>query len=445
MFKKILIANRGEIALRIICACRELGVKTVIAHSQADSDSLPVLHADEHVCIGPPSCAESYLNIAAVRTAAEISGVDAVHPGYGFLSEQPALAEACEAIGVAFVGPPPRVLRLLGDKSLARETMAQAGLPIVPGTTSFESPTEGESLGEALGFPLMVKATSGGGGRGLRVLRSFDELRLALPSACREAEAAFGDRRLYLERYLEDSRHVEFQILADGDRVVNLGERECTVQRRHQKLLEEAPSTVLTAPSRRRLGGLVAAASKLVGYRNAGTFEFLIDGRGDPFFIEVNARVQVEHPVTEMVSGVDIVKEQIRVAADQGLSIRQEDVRLAGHAIECRVNAEDPDTGTPSPGLIRRFSVPGGPGVRVDTYAHADCMVWPHYDGLVAKVVTHGCDRNEAIARMRRALEMTVIEGIDTTVSLHLRILRDANFLAGEFTTSYVDQLVNRR
>ena len=445
MFKKILIANRGEIALRIICACRELGVKTVIAHSQADSDSLPVLHADEHVCIGPPSCAESYLNIAAVRTAAEISGVDAVHPGYGFLSEQPALAEACEAIGVAFVGPPPRVLRLLGDKSLARETMAQAGLPIVPGTTSFESPTEGESLGEALGFPLMVKATSGGGGRGLRVLRSFDELRLALPSACREAEAAFGDRRLYLERYLEDSRHVEFQILADGDRVVNLGERECTVQRRHQKLLEEAPSTVLTAPSRRRLGALVAAASKLVGYRNAGTFEFLIDGRGDPFFIEVNARVQVEHPVTEMGSGVDIVKEQIRGAADQGLSIRQEDVRLEGHAIECRVNAEDPDTGTPSPGLIRRFSVPGGPGVRVDTYAHADCMVWPHYDGLVAKVVTHGCDRNEANARMRRALEMTVIEGIDTTVSLHLRILRDANFLAGEFTTSYVDQLVNRR
>ena len=276
-------------------------------------------------------------------------------------------------------------------------------------------------------------------------MRSFDELRLALPSACREAEAAFGDRRLYLERYLEDSRHVEFQILADGDRVVNLGERECTVQRRHQKLLEEAPSTVLTAPSRRRLGALVAAASKLVGYRNAGTFEFLIDGRGDPFFIEVNARVQVEHPVTEMVSGVDIVKEQIRVAADQGLSSCQEDVRLAGHAIECRVNAEEPDTGTPSPGLIRRFSVPGGPGVRGDTYAHADCMVWPHYDGLVAKVVTHGCDRNEAIARMRRALEMTVIEGIDTTVSLHLRILRDANFLAGEFTTSYVDQLVNRR
>ena len=445
MFKKILIANRGEIALRIICACRELGVKTVIAHSQADSDSLPVLHADERVCIGPPSCAESYLNIAAVRTAAEISGVDAVHPGYGFLSEHPALAEACEAIGVAFVGPSPRVLRLLGDKSLARETMAEAGLPIVPGTPSFELPAEGEPLGEALGFPLIAKATFGGGGRGLRVLRSFDELRSALPAACREAEAAFGDRRLYLERYLEDARHVEFQILADDERVVNLGERDCTLQRRHQKLLEEAPSTALAAPSRRRLGALVVAAAKMVGYRNAGTFEFLIDGRGDPFFMEVNARVQVEHPVTEMVSGVDIVKEQIRVSAGQGLSICQEDVRLTGHAIECRVNAEHPDTGTPSPGLIRRFSLPGGPGVRVDTYAHADCMVWPHYDGLVAKVVTYGRDRHEAIARMRRTLEMTVIEGIDTTVALHLRILRDEEFLAGGHTTSYVDRLANRR
>ena len=442
MFTKILIANRGEIALRIICACRELGVRTVVACSQADIDSLPARLADECLCIGPPSSADSYLNISAIQTAAVISGADAVHPGYGFLSESPALADACSEIGAAFIGPPAPVLRLLGDKSRARRTMAEAGLPVLPGTDAFEDVAVADRLVAELEFPLIIKAVSGGGGRGLRIARTPRELASLLSSARGEAAAAFGDPRLYIERYLAAPRHIEFQVLADGDRVVQLGERECTLQRRHQKLLEEAPSVGLPEETRRRLADLVTAAARKVGYRSAGTFEFLIDGDGSAYFMEANARIQVEHPVTEMVTGVDIVKEQIRIAAGEGISVRQEDVRVEGHAIECRLNAENPETGAPSPGRIRRVTLPGGPGVRVDTFVHADCMIWPHYDSLVAKVIAHGRNRGEAIARMRRALDMVEIDGIETTVPLHQRILRDPDFLAGRFTTAYMEQFL---
>ncbi len=442
MFSKVLIANRGEIALRIVCACRELGIRTSVAHSQPDGDSLAVRLADEAVCIGPASSEQSYLNVAAIVTAAAMVGADAVHPGYGFLSESAVLADACQAAGVVFIGPPPHVLRLLGDKARARRVMQAAGLPVVPGTDSFDTPEEGTRLAETLGFPLLIKATAGGGGRGLRVARTARDLEHSLGAARREAAAAFGDPRLYLERYVDEPRHIEFQILADETRALHLGDRECTLQRRHQKLLEEAPAVGLSEETRHRLGGLVVKAALAVGYRNAGTFEFLVDRGGAPFFIEANARIQVEHPVTEMVTGVDLVKEQIRVAAGEGVSFQQTDVRVTGHAIECRVNAEQAETGRPSPGVIRAFVAPGGPGVRVDTYAHAGCMVWPHYDALVAKVVAHGRDRGEAIARMRRALDMFVIEGIETTMPLHRRVLREPDFLAGRFTTSFLERFI---
>ncbi|MEE2965792.1 MAG: acetyl-CoA carboxylase biotin carboxylase subunit [Acidobacteriota bacterium] len=442
MLTKVLIANRGDIALRIVCACRELGLRTCVAHSQPDSDSLAVRFADEAVCIGPAASEQSYLSIPAILTAAAITGADALHPGYGFLSESASLAEACQAAGVVFIGPPPQVLHLLGDKARARRVMQAAGLQVVPGTESFDDPGEGARLAEALGFPVLIKATSGGGGRGLRVVRTARDLAPALGVARHEAVAAFGDPRLYLERYVDGARHIEFQVLADETRAVQLGDRECTLQRRHQKVLEEAPAVGLSETARRTLGDLVVKAALEIGYRNAGTFEFLVDSDGEPYFIEANARIQVEHPVTEMVTGVDLVKEQVRVAAGDGLSVRQADVQVTGHAIECRVNAEHPDTGRPAPGMIRAFSAPGGPGVRVDSYAHADCMVWPHYDALVAKVITHGRDRAEATARMRRALEMMVVEGVETTIPLHLRVLSDPDFLAGRFTTSFLERFL---
>ncbi|MDA1093835.1 MAG: acetyl-CoA carboxylase biotin carboxylase subunit [Acidobacteria bacterium] len=440
MFRKVLVANRGEIALRIVCACRELGISSAVAHSQPDAESLAVRLADEAVCIGPAASARSYLSVSAMVTAATMVGADALHPGYGFLSESVSLADACRAAGVVFIGPPPEVLRLLGDKARAREVMREAGLPVLPGTDSFDDPTEGARLARALGVPLLVKATSGGGGRGLRVVRSMAALGRALETARGEALAAFGDPRLYLERYVDGPRHIEFQILSDDTRAIHLGERECTVQRRHQKLLEESPAVGVSEALRGRLGGLVTTAALAAGYRNAGTFEFLVDQSGEPFFIEANARIQVEHPVTEMVTGVDLVKEQIRLAAGQGLSLQQADVHCQGHAIECRINAEQAHTGRPAPGMIRTFIAPGGPGVRVDSHAHAGCMVWPHYDALVAKVIAHGQDRAEAIARMRRALEMLVVEGIETTVPLHLSVLRDSDFLAGRFTTAFLER-----
>ena len=442
MFKKILIANRGEIALRVIYACRELGIPTVAVYSEADKHALHVRFADEGICIGPARPLESYLNVPAIITAAEVTGADAIHPGYGFLSESGYLGEATEACGITFIGPPSSVLRLIGNKTEARRVMKQAGLAVLPGT---EEPPE--TLSQALkaarqfGYPLILKATAGGGGRGMRIVRRPEELEKSWKTAKQEAAVSFGDGSVYLEKYIEAPRHIEFQILADHHgQVVHLGERECSIQRRHQKLVEECPSTVLTERQRRKLGRLVTSAAASVGYRNAGTFEFLMDHEGQFFFLEANARLQVEHPVTEMVTGVDIVKEQIRIAAGQRLSFQQKDVSWRGHALECRINAESPETFRPSPGVVKVFCVPGGPGVRLDTAVHTDCTIPPYYDSLVAKVITHGIDRAEAVSRMRRTLEMTVIEGIETTVPVHLKILADPDFQNGELSTAFMDR-----
>jgi acetyl-CoA carboxylase biotin carboxylase subunit len=444
MFKKILIANRGEIALRVICACRELGVRTVAVYSEADENSLHVRFADEDVCIGPARSADSYLSVPAVLSAAEITGADAIHPGYGFLAESAYLAEVCEACHIRFIGPAPNVIRLLGDKARARRAMKKAGVPILPGS---DGPVEGEDqahkVARDLGYPVIIKAVAGGGGRGMRVLKSPQDLGKALKTAQREAEAAFGVGDVYIEKYVENPRHVEFQILGDHHgAVVHLGERECSIQRRHQKLIEEGPSVAVTEKMRKKLGGAVVDAARAVQYTNAGTFEFLLDEKGNFFFLEVNTRVQVEHPVTEFITGVDIVKEQIRIAAGERLSFKQSDVTFNGHAIECRVNAEDPDTFAPSPGVIHAFSVPGGPGVRVDTFAHSECTIPPYYDSLVAKIIVHGRDRQEAIARMRRTLEMTVIEGIKTSIPLHLRILGDPDFVSGRIHTHFMERFM---
>ena len=440
MFKKVLVANRGEIALRVIAACRELGVRTVAAHSQADRCSLPVRFADETVCIGPAPSRHSYLNRRAVLAAAETTGADAVHPGYGFLSERAELAEACADAGVAFIGPPAGVLRLLGDKARARQAMRTAGLPLVPGTEVVGDPDAAARAGREIGYPLLVKAIAGGGGRGMRRVDDPRRLPDAFRAAASEAEAAFGDPRVYLEKYLADARHVEFQVLADGrGGAVHLGERECSVQRRQQKVIEEAPAPGLAADVRRRIGGLVTAAARAVGYVNAGTFEFLMDGRGEFYFMEVNPRVQVEHGITEMVTGVDIVRAQIRIAAGEPPALSQDCVRLAGHAVECRVNAEHPETFAPSPGAIRTLVLPGGPGIRVETAAHAGDVVSPFYDSLLAKVIAHGRDRGEAVARLRQALGMMVVEGVDTNIALHARILEAPEFLAGRVTTAFLD------
>jgi acetyl-CoA carboxylase biotin carboxylase subunit len=444
MFKKILIANRGEIALRIICACRELGIKTVAVYSEADENSLHVRFADEDVCIGPARSADSYLSVPAVLSAAEITGADAIHPGYGFLSESPYLAEVCEACHIRFIGPAPNVIRLLGDKARARRAMKKAGIPILPGSDGpVESEEKAQRVAKDLGYPVIIKAVAGGGGRGMRVIRAAGELAKALKTAQREAEAAFGVGDVYIEKYVERPRHIEFQVLGDHHgAVVHLGERECSIQRRHQKLLEEAPSVAVTEKMRRKLGGAVVDAARAVQYTNAGTFEFLLDDKGNFYFLEVNTRVQVEHPVTEMITAVDIVKEQIRIAAGERLSFKQGDVTFTGHAIECRINAEDPETFAPSPGVIHAFSVPGGPGVRVDTFAHSECTIPPYYDSMIAKVIAHGRDRQEAIARMRRTLEMTVIEGIKTSIPLHLKILADPDFVAGRLHTSFMDRYI---
>jgi acetyl-CoA carboxylase, biotin carboxylase subunit len=446
MFKKILIANRGEIAMRIIYACRELGIKTVAVYSEADENSLHVRFADEDVCIGPARSADSYLNVPAVISAAEITGADAIHPGYGFLSESAYLAEVCEACHIKFIGPDPQVIRLMGDKARARRVMKKAGVPILPGS---DGPLDNEEkalkLAKEIGYPVIVKATAGGGGRGMRVVRAPAELSHAVKTAQREAEAAFGVGDVYIEKYVESPRHIEFQVLGDHHgNVIHLGERECSIQRRHQKLLEESPSVALSDKMRRRMGAIVIDAAKAVQYTNAGTFEFLMDPGGRFYFMEANTRLQVEHPVTEMVTGIDIVKEQIRIASGERLSYKQGDVTFTGHSIECRVNAEDPDTFVPSPGVIHVFSVPGGPGVRVETFAHSDCTISPYYDSMIAKIIVHGRDRQEAIGRMKRTLEMTVIEGIKTTIPLHLRILADPDFVAGKLSTSFMDRFLAR-
>jgi acetyl-CoA carboxylase, biotin carboxylase subunit len=442
MFKKILVANRGEIALRIIFACRELGIRTVAVYSQADENSLHVRFADEDICIGPPRSADSYLNVPAIISAAEITGADAIHPGYGFLSESAYLAEVCEACHIRFIGPDPGVIRLLGDKAKARRAMKKAGVPMLPGS---DGPVDSEEaatrVARDIGYPVIIKAVAGGGGRGMRIVKEAKELGHAFRTAQREAEAAFGVGDVYVEKYLDSPRHIEYQILGDHHgNVVHLGERECSIQRRHQKLIEESPSIAVSDKVRRKMGATVVDAARAVQYTNAGTFEFLMDEKGNFYFMEVNTRVQVEHPVTEWVTGIDIVKEQIRVAAGERLSFKQSDVSFTGHAIECRINAEDPVTFVPSPGTIHAFSIPGGPGVRVDTAAHAECTIPPYYDSMIAKIIVHGRDRQEAIARMKRTLEMSVVEGIRTSIPLHLKILNDPDFVAGRMSTHFMER-----
>jgi acetyl-CoA carboxylase biotin carboxylase subunit len=445
-FRKILIANRGEIACRIIWTCKEMGIKTVAVHSTADRDSLHVLFADEHICIGPPPSAQSYLNIPAIISAAELYNVDAIHPGYGFLAESSYFAEICEACNIKFIGPRASVIQMMGDKVEARRAMKEAGVPILPGSPEpLETEEEALRLAREIGFPVIVKASAGGGGRGMRIVRSEEELGSALETASNEAAAAFKNGDVYIERYLERPRHIEIQVLADehGD-CIHLGERECTIQRRHQKLLEEAPSPVLSVELREKMGRAAVAACKKIGYSSAGTFEFLLDEDDQFYFMEMNTRIQVEHPVTEMVTLADIVRNQIRIAEGAPLGYTQDEVQINGHAIECRINAEDPETFTPSPGQITAFNLPGGPGVRVDTAAYPGYTVPPFYDSMIAKVIVHARTRELAIARMRRALEAMVVEGIKTTIPLHLKIMDDADFQAGNFSTKFMEDFLKK-
>jgi acetyl-CoA carboxylase biotin carboxylase subunit len=444
MFRKILIANRGEIAIRVICACKDLGIKTVAVYSEADRHSLHVRFADEAICIGPAKSSRSYLDIPSVISAAEITNVDAVHPGYGFLSENPDFAEVCDLSGIKFIGPKPEVIRQMGLKQRARAIMEDVGVPILPGSRGvLKSSDEALVLASGIGYPVMLKAAAGGGGRGMRVVRAEAELSALLAQAQNEAAAAFSCGDVYMEKLIEAPRHIEFQILADEHGNVEvLGERECSIQRRHQKLLEESPSPSVSPELRTRISDKLRSAMKAIGYSNAGTVEFLMDESGSLFFIEVNARIQVEHPVTEFVTGIDLVKAQIRIATGTHLSeIVTHPVFLNGHAIECRINAEHPDTFAPSPGRITGLNLPGGIGVRVDTAAYTDSVIPPYYDSLVAKLITHGKDRTEAINRMKRALEMFVIEGVHTTIPLHEQILSDEDFVAGRFDTTFLTKL----
>lgn len=443
MFRKILIANRGEIALRVLCACKEMGIQTVAVYSEADRNSLHVRFADEAVCIGPPRSSESYLNIPHVISAAEITNVDAIHPGYGFLSENANFAEVCDASHITFIGPNPEVIRIMGEKDRARREMAAAGLPIIPGSPEVV-PDEAAALKIAgdIGYPVLIKAAEGGGGRGMRIVRRKEDLATAFQTARTESQQAFGSPNVYLEKLIERPRHIEFQIIGDKyGNVIHLRERECSIQRRHQKVIEESPSPALDARTRDQMGERVARALAKVGYSSAGTVEFLRDeSSGELYFIEVNARIQVEHPVTEMISGVDLVKAQIRLAAGEKLESVVGKPRFHGHAIECRINAEDPDTFTPSAGRITAFRVPGGPGIRVDTAMYSDGVVPPYYDSLVAKLISFGDDRAEAIARMSRALDQFVVEGIKTSIPLHQRILEDPDFIAGKLDTHFLDR-----
>jgi acetyl-CoA carboxylase, biotin carboxylase subunit len=442
MFHKILIANRGEIALRVIRACREMGIRTVIAHSTADAASLPVRLADESVCIGPPEARSSYLNIPSIISAAAITDSEAIHPGYGLLSENAAFAEICRACGITFIGPSPEAIRLMGDKAQAREMAKHAGAPVVPGS---EGPLAGldeaQSLADSMGYPVIVKAAAGGGGRGMRIVREREGLARAYATCQAEAGAAFGSSELYLEKFVEEARHVEVQVLGDKNGMrLHLGERDCSVQRRHQKLLEESPGPNLAPETRVGLYKAALAVAHSVNYVSAGTVEFLVDRQEQFYFIEMNTRIQVEHPVTEMVTGIDLVREQIRIASGEPLGYRQNAVRFTGHAIECRINAEDPEHFVPSPGRVTTWIPPGGPGTRVDSHLMAGYTVPPHYDSLIAKIIVHANNRAEAIARMHRALSETVIEGVKTTIPYHLKLLADPAFVAGESTLARLEQ-----
>ena len=447
MLRKVLIANRGEIALRVICACKELGIRTVAVFSEADRNSLHVKYADEAICIGPPRSAESYLNVPAVISAAEIADVDAIHPGYGLLSENANFAEVCRASNIKFIGPPPEVIRLMGEKERARMAMKEAKVPILPGSDGVVA-SEEEALqwAKSIGFPVIVKASAGGGGRGMRVIRSEAELPNLFQSAQTEAANAFGNGDLYMEKFIEQPRHIEFQVLADEHgNVMSLGERECSIQRRHQKLIEEAPSLQVTPKMRDEIGKTIRRCLEHIGYQNAGTIEFLMDEDGKLYFIEMNTRIQVEHPVTEAITGIDLVKAQLRIASGETLAqIIPHPVVIRGHSIECRVNAEHPEKFTPSAGRITAFNVPGGNGVRVDTVQYAEGFVPPYYDSMIAKVIVHGKDREEAMARMRRALEMFVVEGIHTTIPLHRKIFEDKDFIEGRFDTKFMERFFER-
>ena len=441
MFKKILVANRGEIALRVICACKELGVKTVAVFSEADRNSLHVRFADEAVCIGPPRSSESYLKVPSVISAAEITNADAIHPGYGFLSENAYFAEVCEACHIKFIGPAPNVIRLMGDKARALSAMSKAGLPVLPGSNGIVPSVEAAyDIAQGIGYPVIIKASAGGGGRGMRIVRSREDLATAFATAQHEAGLAFSVQDVYIERYIERPRHIEFQVMGDNfGKVIHFGERECSIQRRHQKLLEESPSTALTNAIRNELGAKVESALSSIGYSNAGTVEFLMDEAMNFYFMEMNTRIQVEHPVTEMVTGVDLVKLQILIAGGSKLHF-EDHLKPRGHAIECRINAEDPFTHVPSPGKVTSFNVPGGIGVRVDTAAHTECTISPHYDSLIAKLIVHANSRSEAMRKMERSLEMFVIEGVKTTIPLHQRIMRDPDFAAGRFDTKFMER-----
>jgi acetyl-CoA carboxylase biotin carboxylase subunit len=441
MISKVLIANRGEIALRVILACKELGLKTVAVHSEADRDSLHVKYADEDVCIGPATSRLSYLNISSIIAAAEITGADAIHPGYGFLAENDHFAEIVRECQITFIGPSPETIRLMGNKSKARETARQVGVPILPGSEGpLKSVEEAIEVGGTVGFPIILKASAGGGGRGMRICGDEAQLRNAYETARSEADRAFGSAEIYLEKYLERPRHIEFQILGDSrGRIMHLGERECSIQRRHQKLIEESPSPAVDEPLRRQMGSAAVRLCQAVKYTNAGTIEFLVQD-GQFYFMEMNTRIQVEHAVTEAVSGIDLVKEQIRIAAGEPISIAKDELRLRGHAIEFRINAEDPVTFAPNPGRITTFHPPGGPGVRVDTAAYRDYVIPSHYDSLIAKLVVHGNSREEAMARGRRALELFIIEGVKTSIPLHRAILDDDRFRRGDLSTRFMEE-----
>ena len=447
LFEKVLIANRGEIALRIQRACRELGIKTVVVHSEADTDAKYVKLADESVCIGPPSSRESYLNVPAIIAAAEVTDAEAIHPGYGFLSENADFAERVERSGFKFIGPTPEVIRIMGDKVAAKKAMIAAGVPCVPGSDGAlpEDPKEIVRIARSIGYPVIIKAAGGGGGRGMRVVHTEAALLNAVATTRTEAAAAFNNPEVYMEKFLENPRHIEIQILADHfGNVVHLGERDCSMQRRHQKVLEEAPAPKLTARLRDKTGERCADACRRIGYRGAGTIEFLFENN-EFYFIEMNTRVQVEHPVTELITGIDIVQEQIRVASGQKLRFKQKDIAFKGHAIECRINAEDPYKFTPSPGKIQTWHAPGGPGVRVDSHAYSGYVVPPHYDSMIAKLIVYGDTRAQAIARMQSALSETIVEGIQTNVPLHRELMRDAHFVEGGTSIHYLEHMLAAR